>query len=89
MSRWIKWNKRSKKSIADKMLVTFNALPYEDDQIVGMGWFRDKVKQKALTIWDVCPESFDSSWEITFRDGSKAILNNPHQEAFCAGFYTV
>ena len=86
MHKWIKWNKRSKMNVANKMLAMFNKLPY-DGYVIGMKRFRNKIKQKASIIQDVCPESLDSPWKITFRDGSKAFLNNPYQEVFCARFY--
>ena len=31
-----------------------------------------------------CPNSYDSSWDVTFQDGSRAYVANPWQEVFAA-----
>lgn len=50
---------------------------YNEDELQN---FRKLLKQKG-DVEIECPESFDSSWIVTFEDGSKLYMGNPHQEA--------
>lgn len=89
--KYIKFANRGKPAtIAEKMEAAFNRLPYDDetDTIVGLRDFRRAINKKG-TYTDECPESYDSSRIYTFRDGSRARLGNPCQEAFTAFFYTL
>lgn len=77
-------------TIAQKMQAAFNRLPYDDetDTIDGVREFRRTLNRKGWYVED-CPESCDSSRIYTFRDGSRAYLGNPCQEAFTAFFYAM
>lgn len=83
-------NRGKPTNIAEKMAVVFKRLPYDDetDTIVGLRKFRRELNRKGGYI-EECPESCDSSRIYTFRDGSRAKLGNPCQEAFTAFFYTI
>ena len=83
-------NRGKPATIAEKMAVVFNRLPYDDETetIVGLRDFRRALNRKGCYI-EECPESYDSSRIYTFRDGSRAKLGNPCQEAFTAVFYTI
>ena len=39
---------------------------------------------KSARVKIDCSESYDSSWNVEFRDGSKAYVGNPRQAAFAA-----
>lgn len=56
---------------------------YNEDELQN---FRKLLKQKG-NIEIESPESSDSSWIVTFEDGSKLYMGNPHQEAFTAFVY--
>ena len=89
--KYMKFANRGKPAtIAEKMLRAFRRLPYDDetDTIVGLRAFRRVLNRKGGYI-EECPESYDSSRIYTFRDGSRARLGNPCQEAFTAFFYTI
>jgi len=42
------------------------------------------VLPKSARVEIDCPESYDSSWNVTFQDGSKVYIANPAQAAFAA-----
>ena len=42
------------------------------------------VLPKSARVEIDCPESYDSSWNVEFQDGSKVYIANPAQEAFAA-----
>ena len=83
-------NRGKPETIAEKMAVAFKMLPYneETDKIEGLRYFRRKLNRKGVFV-EECPESCDRSRIYTFRDGSRAKLGNPFQEAFTAFFYTL
>jgi len=43
-----------------------------------------EVLPKSARVKVDCPNSYDSSWDVKFQDGSKAYVANPWQEAFAA-----
>ena len=43
-----------------------------------------EVLPKSARVEVDCPESYDSSWDVEFRDGSRAYIGNPWQEVFAA-----
>ena len=83
-------NRGKPATIAEKMKVAFNSLPYDDEAgvVLGMRAFRRALNRKGVYA-EECPQSYDSSRIYTFRDGSRARLGNPCQEAFTAFFYTI
>ena len=91
MKKYKKFINRGKPTnIAEKMAIVFKRLSYDDetDKIIGLREFCRKLNRKGGYI-EECPESCDSSRIYTFRDGSRAKLGNPCQEAFTAFFYTI
>lgn len=45
------------------------------------------IKGRGAKIGPTDPRSCDPSWEVTFPDGSRCRVGNPHQEVF-SGFVT-
>ena len=43
-----------------------------------------EVQPKSAKVKVDCSESYDSSWDVEFQDGSKAYVANPWQEVFAA-----
>lgn len=73
-------------NIAEKFHKELSAVEIKEDGFKEEQWesIVKKAKEAAKRLdWPYGVDSYDSSIELSFEDGSKILIHNPKQSAFC------
>lgn len=71
-------------NISEQVGFILNKIDTDQDGFKLGGWQEAvaSAREMAIEIRIDCPDSYDSTEELLFEDGSRLLINNPRQAAF-------
>lgn len=71
-------------TIAETIYEEYRSLPRKSNEFYGKGWYAliKAARKEAIEEESECPDSYDSSLILTFKDGSAIYVANPKQACY-------